>query len=86
MTGREIAERTREQLAKVTSLEPGIVSAVSKEKNDGWRVSVDMVELRRIPNTTDVLAVYQAVADDEGNLVSYKRTRRYLRNQVITEE
>ena len=35
--------------------------------------------MRRIPNTTDVLALYEIDADDKGDLQGYRRIRRYAR-------
>ena len=52
----------------------------SLEKNeDGWLVRVEVVELRRIPDTTDVLALYEVQTDAQADLESYKRVRRYVR-------
>ena len=81
MTGTEIARRAREQLAILTGLEAGTLSRLIRE-DDGWHVSVDLIELKRVPDTTDVLATYEAVLDDNGNLLSHQRLRRYLRAQV----
>ena len=53
---------------------------IGLEKHDGgWKVQVEVVEVRRIPNTTDVLALYEIDADDKGNLQGYRRIRRYAR-------
>ena len=41
-----------------------------------------MVELRRVPSTSDVLATYEAILDETGELQNYKRLRRFLRGQV----
>ena len=38
-----------------------------------------MVEVRRIPNTTDVLAMYEVEVDGKGSLQGYRRVRRYVR-------
>ena len=84
MSGPEIAERAKEQLAQLTGLKPGTVSALSKDE-EGWHVAVDMIEMKYIPDTRDVLATYEALLDDEGNLLSYQRTRRYRRDQVTEE-
>jgi len=84
MTGPEIAQRAKEQLAQLTGLKPGTVSALSKDE-EGWHVAVDMIEMKYIPDTRDVLATYEALLDDEGNLLSYQRTRRYRRDQVTEE-
>lgn len=50
-----------------------------EKQDDGWTVQVEVVEVRRIPNTTDVLALYEIDADDKGNLQGYRRIRRYAR-------
>jgi hypothetical protein len=49
---------------------------------DGWRVGLEVVEVRRIPDTTDILAVYEITLDACGELVSCRRERRYLRGQT----
>jgi len=84
MTGPEIAERAKEQLAQLTGLKPGTVSALSKDEV-GWHVTVDVIEMKYVPDTRDVLAAYETLLDDEGNLLSYQRTRRYRRDQVTGE-
>jgi hypothetical protein len=33
-----------------------------------------------------MLASYETLMDDEGNLLNYRRTRRYLRDQVMEKE
>lgn len=50
--------------------------------DDGWRVGVEVLESRRIPDSTDILAEYQVDLDRGGDLVSYRRERRYHRGRV----
>jgi len=85
LNGFEVAQRASEQLAQITGLKPGTVSALSEE-DQGWRVTVDMIEMKYIPDTRDVLALYEARLDSKGNLLSYQRTRRYRRDQTTDEE
>ena len=35
--------------------------------------------MRRIPDTTDVLALYEIDVDEDGDLEGYRRVRRYAR-------
>lgn len=79
--GTDIAKRAKEQIAEVTGLQPETVSRLTRNE-DGWHVSVDMIELKRIPEATDVLATYEVILDDQGNLLRYQRTQRYYRAQV----
>ncbi len=60
------------------------VVGISKDGDD-WVVEVEVLELRRVPNTTDVLGTYQVSVDDQGELVGYKRLRRYVRGAAGEE-
>jgi hypothetical protein len=74
----KLAANAAQQLLELTGR--ATEGVIGLEKNDsGWRVQVEVVEVRRIPNTTDVLALYEIDADDKGNLQGYRRVRRYAR-------
>ncbi|MGH9298849.1 MAG: gas vesicle protein GvpO [Acidimicrobiales bacterium] len=60
------------------------VSSASKHE-DGWRVSFEVVELTRIPDSTSLLGSYDVVVDGDGNVVGYDRVRRYHRNRADEE-
>lgn len=84
LSGSDIIIRAREQLASLTGLRPDTVSSLAY--HDGiWHVSVDMIEMKRIPDSSDVLAIYEMTMDADGNLLSYKRTKRYYRGEVHRE-
>jgi len=75
------AEAGREGLLQVTELtgkDPEGVSGVQRSQ-DGWLVTVDVVEDRRIPSSTDILSTYETEIDGDGELLSYRRVRRYSR-------
>jgi len=69
------AKATVEELTGFTS------ESVSGMQWDGetWLVTVEVCELERIPNTTDVMASYIVQLDDRGGLLGYKRERRFQR-------
>jgi hypothetical protein len=76
-----VIDEARSQLESLLGLEVESVSGV--ERSDGqWSVMLEAVGLRRIPETTDVLASYEVVLDDDRKLVRVAQTRRYLRSQV----
>ncbi|CAM5521560.1 gas vesicle protein [Streptomyces hirsutus] len=54
------------------------VSAV-RRSDDGWCVVVDVLEVPRIPDTTSLLASYEVQLDRDGELLEYRRVRRYRR-------
>ncbi|TCC54953.1 gas vesicle protein [Kribbella pittospori] len=57
----------------------GIVAA--EKTDDGWRVELDVVESRRIPETTDILATYEVDVDRDGAMTGYRRLKRYVRGR-----
>ncbi|MBV9096107.1 MAG: gas vesicle protein [Streptosporangiaceae bacterium] len=69
---REVTELTGKSAEGITSVEP---------TDGGWLVGVEVVEDRRIPSSTDILATYEAEVDTEGSLLSYRRVRRYARGR-----
>ena len=78
-----VIARARDELAALTGYRADSVSGFARTE-DGWRLSVTAVELRRIPPSTDILATYEVTLNDAGDIVSYDRTDRYLRNQAGT--
>lgn len=79
-----ITGRAKEQLAKLINLEVSGVTGVSKQ-DDGWHVTLELIERKAIPDTQDLLGVYVAVLDDKGNMVTYQR-KRVRRRMDIEEE
>ena len=78
LTAAKAAQLGLRQLADLTGKEPGGVVSVERAE-DGWTVGVEVVEDKRIPSSTDMLAVYHADLDDAGELQAYRRIRRYSR-------
>jgi hypothetical protein len=85
LTAMQAAESALRQIAALTGHDTqGIVSLEPAE--DGWIVGVETVEDRRIPSTADVLAIYEAELDPDGELVAYQRKRQYIRGKGDTGE
>jgi hypothetical protein len=74
---RQISELTGKDPEGVTGIEPA---------DDGWMVGVEVVEDRRIPSSVDILATYETELDSGGDLVSYRRVRRYTRGHGDSED
>ena len=81
IAAKDVVTQARSQFAELTGRVPEAVSGLS-HTGDGWRVTIDVVELERIPPTTDVLASFDVELDDDGNLLGYERVRRYQRGQA----
>ena len=64
----------------MTGKESESVTSVRKT-DEGWYVGLEVVESHRIPESTDVLATYEAEMDTDGELLSYRRVKRYTRGR-----
>jgi len=74
----------KEYVKDVIGQECESIAGVEHEK-DGWTVAAVVVELRRIPSTTDILGTYEIRVADNGDLLKCRRIERYNRNQALTE-
>jgi hypothetical protein len=84
LTAARAAQLGLQQISEVTGRQVDGVCAV-EPSDDGWAVGVEVVEDRRIPSSTDVLAIYQADLDQSGELISYRRIKRYKRGQTDSD-
>jgi hypothetical protein len=80
----QLAQQARRQLAELTGLEAESVIAFERT-DDTWRVMVELLELSRVPETDDLLGIYEATLDEDGELLRYRRLRRYPRSQAGEE-
>jgi hypothetical protein len=71
--GDHISALTSRSVVGVTSVEPA---------EQGWLVEVEVLEDRRVPSSADMLALYEAELNDDGDLLAYRRTRRYARGRA----
>jgi hypothetical protein len=85
MTAGEAAKAALREIVALTSKQPEGVTEVERTE-DGWTVGIELVEDQRIPSSSDILAIYETTIDADGELLSYRRVRRYARGRGDTEE
>ena len=78
LSAAEAGQEGLEQITQLVGKDPESVTGVQRSKS-GWLVTVEMLEDRRIPSSTDILATYEAELDGDGELIGYHRVRRYSR-------
>ena len=81
----DIIEGAKAQLGSIVSYPIDGVTGVKKVE-DGWELLMTLIELTRIPSSSDVLAEYAVSLDQTGEIVSYKQIQRFLRNQLGTDD
>jgi Gas vesicle synthesis protein GvpO len=82
LSASEAIKRVRRELPQLLGRPIESVLGVERGEDEEWKVTVAVVELSRIPSTTDVLGAYAVTLDHSGELIGYSRSRRYHRNQA----
>lgn len=80
---REVLDRIKEELHDVTGLTVERASGLQRDDDGNWQAQVEVVEVSRVPPSTDVLAIYEVQADARGSLTSFDRVQRYRRSEAM---
>lgn len=82
MVPRQLLDVARGQVADVTGRDVETVSGLRRDGDDGWVVTVEVLELERVPSTMDLLATYAVTLSGDGDVLGFERRRRYHRAAV----
>ena len=85
LSATELAKAALRTVRELTGFQPEAATGLDWD-GESWCVTVDALELSRIPDTTDVLGTYEVRLDSAGSLRGYRRVRRYTRGQAHEEE
>jgi hypothetical protein len=83
MNANEIIVKAREEFVRLGKKPADGVTGLSKIE-EGWSILLEALERKAIPDTMDVLGLYELRLDDEGNLLSLDRKK--LRKRGETHE
>ena len=82
LSGAQLALAAREQLSAITGMQAESVTSLKRADDGTWRVTVELLELSRVPSTDDMLGSYEAELNERGELLGYRRRGRYTRSQA----
>ena len=83
MNANEIVIKAREEFAGLGKKSADGIAGFSKTE-EGWSILMEAVERKGIPDTMDVLGLYEIHLDNEGNLLGMNRKK--LRKRGETQE
>ena len=81
LSAQELSQAALRTVEELTGYDAEAVTGLQWD-GDQWEVTVEVLELSRVPNTTDVMGTYQVQLDERGTLRGYRRTGRRYRGQV----
>jgi Gas vesicle synthesis protein GvpO len=85
MNTRELLDVARRQVAEVTGHPVEGISGFQNDPENGCTVTVEVLELERVPSTMDLLASYEVNVARDGDVLGFTRRRRYHRSAVDEE-
>ena len=77
----QIIEKAQDDFARLSKLPVNAVIGIAKSE-EGWVVSLETVERKAIPDTMDVLGLYEVRLDNEGNLLGFDRKKLRKRGET----
>jgi hypothetical protein len=81
MSAAELSQAALTTVQELTGYAPEAVTGLEWD-GEFWQVTVDALELTRVPSTTDVLGSYVVQLDESGTLRGMRRARRFQRGQA----
>lgn len=77
-----LIEKAQKELTTLTGLPASSTTEAVKDPR-GWRIGIELVEKKAIPDQMDILALYEGVFDEEGNLLSFHRKSMRKRMDIV---
>ena len=81
LSAAELSQAALTTVQELTGYDPEAVTGMEWD-GEFWQVTVDVLELQRIPNTTDMLASYVVQIDENGTLRGLRRAKRFQRGHA----
>lgn len=72
---KKIAEKAKEQIKSLVKKEPLGVIAIEKEGTK-WKVLLEILERKAVPDTQDLVGIYELFLTEGGELLSYKQIEK----------
>ena len=83
MNANEVIKKAREEFVRLGKTPANGITGLSKTE-EGWTILLEALERKAIPDTMDVLGLYELRLDNEGNLLGLDRKK--LRKRGETKE
>ena len=79
-----LARKAAQQLRLLTGRNVEGVAGL-RQVEDEWVITLEVLEVSRVPSSTDVLGSYEVNVNADGELLGYERVRRFVRGQASEE-
>ncbi|OGO23520.1 MAG: hypothetical protein A2Z28_05310 [Chloroflexi bacterium RBG_16_51_9] len=84
MNANQVVEKARKEFIGLGKKPADGITGLSKT-TEGWTISLEALERKAIPDTMDVLGLYELRLDDEGHLLGLDRKKLRKRGETHEE-
>jgi hypothetical protein len=84
MNANEVAEKAQQEFVRLGKKPADGLAGLSKTE-EGWAVLLEAIERKAIPDTMDILGLYELHLDNEGNLLDLARKKLRKRGETNEE-
>ncbi|HTE59806.1 MAG TPA: gas vesicle protein GvpO, partial [Solirubrobacteraceae bacterium] len=77
-----LVQEARRHVSELTGLRAETVTSLNRAGDDRWVVTVEMLELERVPNTMDVLGTFEITLSQDGELLGFRRVGHRRRSST----
>ena len=84
MNANQVVEKARKEFIGLGKKPADGITGLSKT-TEGWTISLEALERKAIPDTMDVLGLYELHMDDDGHLLSLDRKKLRKRGETHEE-
>ena len=69
----ELVQQARQLVSEMTGLEAETITGLNRAGDDRWTVTVEALELARVPCTMDVLGTFEITMSVDGEVLGFRR-------------
>jgi len=79
----DISRMIQPMIEGLLNRKPEGITSLSAE-DEGWKVNVEVLERKAVPDTQDILGTYELKLKGDGELIAYKRTTMRKRGDRVS--
>ncbi len=80
----ELINKLVAEFPPLINLKPSSVMGISRNE-DGWIVTIEMIEKKSIPDSMDILGCYEVTLDGSGSIRDFSRVRLRKRGDTADQ-
>lgn len=78
----DVQKRVFPDIKELLKKEPESISSIEKNEDGGWILRCEVLEKKSIPNTYDLLKIFEFVLDNQAKITKFKQLGKVRRGDL----